>query len=119
MSHVIGLRCKECGKARAKELLRGVRRVLGRARAGLRPRPRAADVHARRRSPTRPRDLWRYRELLPIDGEPTVGRGTGFTPLLPGAAPGRAARHRRPLDQVRRRLPSRRSPSRTGWSRWR
>jgi len=30
----------------------------------------------------RPRDLWRYRELLPIDGEPTVGRGTGFTPLL-------------------------------------
>ena len=33
----------------------------------------------------RPRDLWRYAELLPLDGEPTVGRGTGFTPLL--AAP--------------------------------
>src|SRR5207244_6074997 len=32
---------------------------------------------------SRARDLWRYRELLPLDGEPTVGHGTGFTPLLP------------------------------------
>lgn len=26
-------------------------------------------------------NMWRYKELLPIDGEPTVGRQTGFTPL--------------------------------------
>ena len=26
--------------------------------------------------------LWRYRELLPIDGEPTVGLYSGFTPLV-------------------------------------
>jgi threonine synthase len=37
----------------------------------------------------RPRDLWRYRELLPIDGAPTVGHGTGFTPLLPAPRLGR------------------------------
>src|SRR5271156_2044625 len=26
--------------------------------------------------------MWRYRELLPIDGDPTVGLNTGFTPLV-------------------------------------
>jgi len=27
--------------------------------------------------------MWRYRELLPLTGEPWVGRSTGFTPLVP------------------------------------
>jgi threonine synthase len=27
--------------------------------------------------------MWRYRELLPLDGEPKVGRDVGFTPLVP------------------------------------
>jgi threonine synthase len=30
----------------------------------------------------RPRNLWRYRELLPIDGEPRTGLHSGFTPLV-------------------------------------
>ncbi len=30
----------------------------------------------------RPKTMWRYRELLPIAGEPTVGRQVGFTPLI-------------------------------------
>src|SRR5213596_2258920 len=30
----------------------------------------------------RPTNMWRYRELLPIDGEPTVGFQVGFTPLI-------------------------------------
>jgi threonine synthase len=30
----------------------------------------------------RPRNLWRYRELLPIDGEPRTGLSSGFTPLV-------------------------------------
>ncbi|OGW77906.1 MAG: threonine synthase [Omnitrophica bacterium GWA2_52_8] len=29
-----------------------------------------------------PRSLWRYRALLPVDGEPTVGLYSGFTPLV-------------------------------------
>ncbi|MCL5005254.1 MAG: threonine synthase [Acidobacteria bacterium] len=32
---------------------------------------------------SRARTMWRYRELLPLDQEPWVGRSTGFTPLLP------------------------------------
>src|SRR5437588_2699012 len=31
---------------------------------------------------TRPQTMWRYRELLPVAGEPTVGFKVGFTPLI-------------------------------------
>src|SRR4030066_956860 len=30
----------------------------------------------------REKNLWRYRELLPVDGEPQVGLNSGYTPLL-------------------------------------
>jgi threonine synthase len=81
-SRVIALRCKECGKEQAKEPVAACPECWG----GLEP---AYDMDEVRRTFTRdaiasrPRNLWRYRELLPLDGEPTVGHGTGFTPLLP------------------------------------
>ena len=31
---------------------------------------------------SREKNLWRYKELLPIDGEPQVGLESGFTPLI-------------------------------------
>ena len=31
---------------------------------------------------SRPQTMWRYRELLPVADEPTVGRQVGFTPLV-------------------------------------
>ncbi|MDQ6962389.1 MAG: threonine synthase [Mariprofundaceae bacterium] len=31
---------------------------------------------------SRPQNMWRYKELLPIEGEPTVGAEVGFTPLV-------------------------------------
>src|ERR1700743_3630154 len=31
---------------------------------------------------SRPKSMWRYRELLPIAGEPTIGKQVGFTPLV-------------------------------------
>lgn len=31
---------------------------------------------------SRPKSMWRYRELLPVAGEPTVGQQVGFTPLI-------------------------------------
>ena len=37
---------------------------------------------SREKIASRPRNLWRYRELLPIEGEPTVGLYSGFTPLI-------------------------------------
>jgi threonine synthase len=36
----------------------------------------------RREIETRPRTMWRYRELLPIAREPTVGAQVGFTPMV-------------------------------------
>ena len=38
----------------------------------------------------RPTDVWRYVELLPIRSEPVVGRGVGWTPLLPAPRLGKA-----------------------------
>ena len=31
---------------------------------------------------SRPQTMWRYRELLPVAGEPTVGFEVGYTPLI-------------------------------------
>ena len=31
---------------------------------------------------SREKNLWRYKELLPLDAEPTVGLNSGFTPLI-------------------------------------
>ena len=30
----------------------------------------------------RPPDMWRYRELLPVDFQPADGQGVGLTPLI-------------------------------------
>ncbi len=43
----------------------------------------AAERLSRKVIDQRPFNMWRYRELLPIDGEPTVGRQVGGTPLVP------------------------------------
>jgi threonine synthase len=37
---------------------------------------------SREKIASRARNLWRYRELLPIDGEPQAGLYSGFTPLI-------------------------------------
>lgn len=37
---------------------------------------------SRREIELRPKTMWRYKELLPLDGEPSVGRNVGFTPLI-------------------------------------
>ncbi len=82
MGHVTGLRCKGCGKEFEKKPVAACEECW----AALEP---IYDLDGIRRTFTResiamrPRDLWRYHELLPVDGEPTVGRGTGFTPLIP------------------------------------
>src|SRR5262249_54214766 len=39
-------------------------------------------VFTREATAGRPRNLWRYRELLPIEGEPRTGFPSGMTPLV-------------------------------------
>lgn len=44
--------------------------------------PAIAEVLTRTKIELRPFNMWRYRELLPIDGDPTVGTQVGGTPLI-------------------------------------
>ena len=81
MSYMIGLRCRECGRTYPKEIVFVCEYCFGSVEVDY-------DYDAIRRSFTkpalaaRPKNLWRYRELLPIEGEPTVGFHSGFTPLV-------------------------------------
>jgi len=81
---VVALKCRSCGKEREKAPVSACAECFNL----LEPVYDWDAVRAtftRETIAARPRDLWRYRELLPVDGEPAVGRGTGFTPLV--AAP--------------------------------
>src|SRR5262245_60674620 len=81
MGVVLGLRCKECGREREQAPVAACAECWG----ALEP---IYDMDHVRRGFTReaiaqrPRDLWRYHELLPVAADDPVGRGTGFTPLL-------------------------------------
>ena len=44
--------------------------------------PAIARLVSRELIESRPKNLWRYREFLPIDGEPRTGLHSGFTPLV-------------------------------------
>ena len=81
MSDVVGLKCRECGRLYPKEVIFVCEFCFGGVEVEY-------DYRAIRRSLTReaiasrPKSLWRYRELLPIEGEPTAGFFSGFTPLF-------------------------------------
>jgi len=76
-----GLKCRLCGKTYPKEPLNFCTDDFGPLEvdydyAGIR------EVVSRDKVELRPFNMWRYRELLPIDGEPTVGPLVGGTPLV-------------------------------------
>jgi threonine synthase len=78
-----GLKCRLCGKRYAKQALNFCTEDFG---------PLEVDydydaIHKaldRATIETRPRTMWRFRELLPLDGAPTVGMQVGGTPLIRG-----------------------------------
>ncbi|HME98895.1 MAG TPA: threonine synthase [Terriglobia bacterium] len=81
MSFVKGLKCRECGREYPVKLLAGCEECFG---------PLEVDYHyesiakilKRDVIASRPKSIWKYRELLPIDSDPKIGLGTGGTPLL-------------------------------------
>jgi threonine synthase len=88
VSAIAGLRCRECGRGQALEPVAACPDCW----AALEPE---YDLDAARRTLTRealaarPADLWRYRELLPVEPPPAARAGVGFTPLLPAPRLGR------------------------------
>ena len=80
MSYVLGLKCRECGEKYPQKGVHVCEVCFG-------PLEVQYDYAAMRGKVTResienkPRNLWRYRDLLPIDGEPKAGLYSGCTPL--------------------------------------
>ena len=81
MSYVKGLKCRECGKGYPKEALHVCELCFGPLEVDYNYDKIKKDI-TREVIAKRPPNMWRYRELLPIDGEPTVGFDVGFTPLV-------------------------------------
>ncbi|MGE0452278.1 MAG: threonine synthase [Vicinamibacteria bacterium] len=94
MSTVTTMRCRSCGRTAPVAALAGCADCFG----PLEPvydYAAAARTLTREAIAARPADLWRYRELLPVNGDALVGRGTGFTPLVEAPRLGRALGIRR------------------------
>jgi threonine synthase len=79
MSALIGLQCHLCKATFPAEALYVCERCLG----PLEPVYDYTSIRVTRDEiAARPKNLWRYRELLPIEGEPRTGFNSGFTPLV-------------------------------------
>jgi threonine synthase len=80
MSYVLGLKCKECGHRAAVSPVHVCEACFG-------PYEVEYDYAKMKGAVTRqsiasgPKSLWRYKDLLPIEGTPKVGLHSGFTPL--------------------------------------
>src|SRR3989337_898439 len=76
-----GLKCRECGKLYPAVALHVCEFCFG---------PLEVDYNydeikkyiSRERIESGPKSLWRYADLLPVEGPPTVGLYAGFTPLI-------------------------------------
>ena len=83
MSYISGLKCREtdCGRTYLTVPLHICEHCFGKLEVDY-DYEAIARALTREAIERRPPNMWRYRELLPIEGEPTVGREVGFTPLL-------------------------------------
>ncbi len=81
MSFVKGLRCRECHKEYPIEPLHVCEFCFGPLEV-VYNYDEIKKVLTRDAITKRAPNMWRYKELLPLDGEPTVGAQVGFTPLV-------------------------------------
>ncbi|MBI2089502.1 MAG: threonine synthase [Deltaproteobacteria bacterium] len=81
MTFVTGLQCRECGQDYPKEPLHVCETCFGPLEV-VYDYDRIKKTISREKIEARAKNLWRYRELLPIDGEPQAGFHSGFTPLI-------------------------------------
>lgn len=75
------LKCRECGRLYPKKAVHVCEYDFGPLEADYNY-DRIKAVLNRQVIESRGKSMWRYRELLPIDGDPSVGLQTGFTPLV-------------------------------------
>lgn len=89
MSFVNGLKCRECGREYPKRPVAGCEDCFAPLEVDY-DYAAISRVLSREVIASREKNLWRYRELLPLDGEPVVGRASGATPLVRAERLGRA-----------------------------
>jgi threonine synthase len=80
-THVLGLRCRECGRDYPKAPVHVCEFCFGPLEVSY-DYPAIAKALTRAVIEARPPTMWRYAELLPLDGPPSVGLQTGMTPLV-------------------------------------
>jgi threonine synthase len=78
---VRGLKCRLCGKTYGKEPLNFCTEDFGPLEVDY-DYDAIREVLSRGKIELRPQTMWRFRELLPLDADPTVGAQVGGTPLL-------------------------------------
>lgn len=81
MKKIKGLKCKECGKEYPAEALHVCEFCFGPLEVAYNYDFIQTKI-SREKILQGPKSLWRYIDLLPIEGEPTVGLYAGFTPLI-------------------------------------
>lgn len=81
MSYMRSLKCRECGKEYPKEALHVCELCFGPLEVNY-EYDRIKEALTRHAIEKREPNMWRYKELLPLDGEPSVGAQVGFTPLV-------------------------------------
>jgi len=81
MSFTTGLKCRECGESYDWKPLHVCELCFGPLEIGY-DYDAIAKILSRKTIESRPRNLWRYKELLPVSGEPRIGLYSGFTPLV-------------------------------------
>lgn len=81
MGFVESLKCKECGELYPKEPKHVCEMCFGPLEAVYNYDEIKKHI-SREKIASRPQNIWRYKELLPIDSEPTLGTQVGYTPLV-------------------------------------
>ncbi len=81
MGHTKGLKCRECGREYPAGPVHVCEFCFGPLEV-VYEYEKIKDHLTRMRIEERPKSMWRYKELLPLDGEPTIGLNVGFTPLI-------------------------------------
>ena len=81
MSFAKSLKCRECGRIYEKKPIYVCEYCFGPLEV-VYDYKKIKKVLTKERIIARKENLWRYKELLPVDHEPTVGLNSGFTPLF-------------------------------------
>jgi len=81
VTFVKGLKCRECHHEYPKDPIHVCEFCFGPLEVvydyeGIQKVLTRKEIHSR------PTNMWRYKELLPLDGPPTVGEQVGWTPLV-------------------------------------